>query len=351
MRNGTSDVVVVGTGITGAAATYALARRGVDVVALERFRVGHRNGSSHGASRIFRFSYPDAKYVRMAQRSLELWRALEDERGEELVRTIGGLDFGRSLEAHAGALEECGAHYEILAGKEIEERWPLLEVPADTRALFQPNAGIVYADRAWRAFVEGARSHGGTVEEATPATSLEREGDGLRVVTPEASLRARVVVVSAGPWAPSILAPLGVELPVSVSVETVGYFALEGALEVPSIVDWGDPSAYSLASPEPEGLKVGLHGAGPKADPDDAHEASQRTITAACRWLAKRFPAADRTPIATETCFYTSTPDQSFIFERHGPIVVASPCSGHGFKFAPLTGERVAALALGEGMP
>lgn len=350
MRERMVDVVVVGAGIAGAATTYALARRGVDVVALERFEIGHRNGSSHGASRIFRFSYPDPTYVRMAQRALEMWRALEEEVGEELVTTTGGLDMGRSLKDHAAALDACGAPYSILSGEELVERWPIMSVPPDTQALFQPDAGIVRAGRAWRAFVDGARTRGASVEEGTKVMGLRRDGDEVTIDTSAGQIRAKVAVVTAGPWAPSLLEPLGIDLAVRPSVETVAYFSLEDALAAPSLVDWGDPAVYSLASPDPLGLKVGLHHAGPEADPERVHEPAPLTIEKVSRWVAGRFPSASAEPLGAETCFYTNTADESFVMERQGSIVVGSPCSGHGFKFAPLTGARLAALALGERM-
>jgi glycine/D-amino acid oxidase-like deaminating enzyme len=97
------DVVVIGAGLAGSAAAWALARRGRSVVVLEAFQPGHRRGSSHGSARIFRRAYLDALYVRLTGEAHRLWQQLADEAGEELIRTTGGIDFGP-----AGEQEKMG---------------------------------------------------------------------------------------------------------------------------------------------------------------------------------------------------------------------------------------------------
>src|SRR5687768_11212776 len=130
----------------GCAATRALAKAGKKVVLLERFRLGHKRGSSHGRSRIFRFSYPDPLYVSMAQESLGLWRDLEAEAGTELVHTTGGLDLGAHVSDNAAALKECGAAYELLDGAKVAERFPTVSVGPEAEVLYQPDSGVIYAD-------------------------------------------------------------------------------------------------------------------------------------------------------------------------------------------------------------
>ncbi|MBA3348182.1 MAG: FAD-dependent oxidoreductase, partial [Actinobacteria bacterium] len=135
-----TEVVVVGAGVIGLATARALAQAGHDVVVVEQFRDGHDRGSSHGSSRIFRLSYPDVEWVRLAQASLPLWRALGAECGEELLELHGSLDLG-DWSADRDALAACGAAFEILEAVEIERRFPL-RVNAGTRALYQPDGGI-----------------------------------------------------------------------------------------------------------------------------------------------------------------------------------------------------------------
>jgi sarcosine oxidase len=112
----TSDVVVIGAGAMGSATAWWLARLGRDVVLLEQFEQGHVRGSSHGGSRIFRFAYPDAEYVALAQAALPLWRELEDDAGVALLDTTGGLDHGDPsvIASVAQALLARGAAFELL---------------------------------------------------------------------------------------------------------------------------------------------------------------------------------------------------------------------------------------------
>src|SRR5680860_500743 len=175
------DVVVVGAGIMGSATAWWLARSGARTLLLERFRVGHDRGSSHGSSRIFRLSYPDPGYVGMAQDSLELWRRPEAEAGAELLVTTGGLDLGPGIEANHAALTECGARSEMLSAAELAQHFPFLS--HDGPGVFQPDSGYVRAERAWAAFAELARKHGAELREEAVVEGIEQSSDGAVVHT------------------------------------------------------------------------------------------------------------------------------------------------------------------------
>jgi sarcosine oxidase len=148
------------------------------------------------------------------------------------------------------------------------------------------------------------------------------------------------------------LAPIGIELPVTVARETVAYFTLPDAADLPPLIEYGsltsplpkDQAYYALPAPG-RGLKAGIHHAGLPADPDEEGAPDPEVVEKTCAWIARRYPKADTTPTAVETCLYTNTVDASFVIERHDRVVVVSACSGHGFKFAPVHGERVATLA------
>jgi sarcosine oxidase len=338
-------VVVIGGGVMGSAAARALARAGRDVVLLERFRLGHGRGSSHGRSRIFRFSYGDRRYVRMAMEALPLWRELEEEAGEEVLRTTGGLDLGPPVTEHARALGAEGAPCEIIDASEAGRRFPFVAFPPGP-ALFQPDAGIVLADRAVDAFTRSARAAGVDLVEEQPAVSVRADGERRAVVETEAeTYRAWVAVVTAGGWARELLGPAGIDLPVRPTRETVAYFRLDEDLPVPSLVEWNRPAGYALRSPG-QGIKAGQHGTGPDTDPNEEGVIDPESVERVARWVRSRYPEADPTPHLAETCIYTNTADESFVLERHGPVVIGSACSGHGFKFAPSIGRRLAALAM-----
>lgn len=329
-------IAVVGGGVMGSATARALARRDHDVLLYEQFEPGHERGSSHGRTRIYRYSYPDARYVEMMQAALPLWRALEAECGEELLRVTGGIDTGKNMDAHIASFEERGVRYEVLSGSEVHERWPLIRLPED-KCLYQADGGVVYADRAWRALFDGAARAGARLLIGRRVVSIA-EG---RVNTDSRTEDVDMIVVTAGGWAPKLLERAGIELHVKPTRETVAFFHMEGT--APTYVDWGDPSVYALADPG-HGVKVGEHIAGPRTDPDEDGRPDLESIERLSAWVSERFPAADPEPWHAETCIYTNTPDEHFVLQRHDGIVVGSACSGHGFKFAPLIGERLADL-------
>ena len=325
-----AEVVVVGAGIMGSATAHALARRGHDVLLLEQFHVGHEHGSSHGRSRIVRLAYPEVEFVELAKEAFVGWRQLEQESGQELLELNGLLELVESSgQSSADALAAAAAEYELLDAAEARERWPV-GVPDGWTALFQPEAGIVRADLAHRAFVDRALADGARLEEETRVDSLD-------------DVDAKAVVVTAGPWVKSFFP----DLPVRTTRETVAYFRREGD-PLPSVVHL-DPvtrghAMYSLHDPV-HGLKAGAHHAGAEVSPDEPGEPDPALVDRIAEWVARTYPDADPNPVGAETCMYTTTADEHFILERRGKVVIGSACSGHGFKFAPAIGTRLAAMA------
>jgi sarcosine oxidase len=350
--NETAEIVVVGAGVMGLATACALARDGHEVIVLEQFRVGHKRGSSHGGARIFRMSYDDPEYVAMAKQALPLWRDLEAETGVQLLTTMGCLDLGLDARARAERFSEQGLEFERLRARDVEARWPISLGRYD-EALFQPDAGFVRADRAQHAFSRSAADNGADLREDMKVTALSVDDGSVTVATDEGPLTAGVAVVTAGAWASSLLEPLGIRLPLLPTRETVSYFELDGDQLVPPVIDWADPpsaageapmQSYSLPSGNGH-LKAGTHRSGPVADPNDEGAPEDEIARSTADWVARHHPTAQPQPAYSETCLYTNTPDEKFVLERRGRVVVGSPCSGHGFKFAPLIGEKLAALA------
>jgi sarcosine oxidase len=322
------EIAVIGAGVMGLATARALKRRGQNVVVFEQFEPGHTRGSSHGRSRIFRLAYAEEEYVRLAQEALGLWRQLETETGEALLELNGLLEIVRALEqSTAATLEACGVEWHRLDREEAERRYPI-RVPEGSFAVLQPEAGIVRADKA--------------------LTALARRLDvryETRVHPDE--LDAEVVVVTAGSWVNELLDD---PLPVKVTRETVCYFRPENGRPIPSLVsfkpDTHTHDMYSLADPV-HGLKVGAHHAGPETDPNQTGEPEPRLIEQIASWTREAYRLPEPEPVAAETCLYTTTAEETFVLERRGRLVIGSPCSGHGFKFAPAIGERLAKLATG----
>jgi sarcosine oxidase len=340
------DCLIVGAGVAGAATAWRLSRSGRSVVLLEQFEVGHARGSSHGASRIFRFSYDDPTYVAMAMEALPLWRELEARTGRDILTVTGGLDWGKDLEAHTSALAACGATFELMDGADATRRFPMFAPPAGGPVLFQGDGGVVAAEPAWRSLVREAIAGGVELREGHKVLELRAEGDRAVARTEQEMFRAPVAVVTAGAWARDLLTGSGIELPVQVSRQTVAYFPILRDRPSPVAVEWEEQTVfYALPSPG-TGIKVGEHRVRTLADPDEEGTPDPDWVAGLERWVADRVPGVAPKATHAETCLYTNTTDERFILERHGPIVVGSACSGHAFKFAPLIGERLARLAL-----
>jgi monomeric sarcosine oxidase len=325
-----AKVAVVGAGIMGSATAYALARDGHEVTLLEQFQVGHTRGSSHGRSRIVRLAYPEVEFVELAKESFAGWRELEREAGVELLELNGLLELVEDLaQGSSDALDAAGAAYELVTADAARTRWPV-GVPDGWTALFQPEAGIVRADLAHRAFVDRATAQGALLRENTRVEAVD-------------DVEADVVIVTAGSWVRTFFP----DLPVRTTSETVAYFRREGE-PLPSVVQL-DPvtrghAMYSLHDPV-HGLKAGAHHAGADVGPDEDGRPDPALVERISEWVTRTYPDAEPEPVAAETCMYTTTADEHFILERRGRVVIGSACSGHGFKFAPAIGARLATLA------
>ena len=316
-------VAVVGAGVMGCATAWALRARGADVTVHEQFELDHTRGSSHGQTRIFRLAYPEPYWIRFAQEAYAGWRELDPD----LLGLYGLVELSPDPALlSTRALEESGVPIRLLGSEEVRALGATL--PEGWAALHTADAGVVFADRARHAFLEAA---GVEVETNRRISSTDE-------------LDAEVVVVTAGPW----IRDLVPDLPVTVTRETLAYFRWEGAPR-PCIVDLSAETRthamYSLHDPT-YGLKAGWHHGGSEADPDAPGEPDPAIVERIASWVRERFPDVDPTPVEAQTCLYTSTADQNFILERRGCVVVGSACSGHGFKFAPAIGRRLADLAL-----
>jgi len=316
-------VAVVGAGVMGCATAWALHERGADVTVHEQFELDHARGSSHGRTRIFRVAYPESYWIRLAQEAYAGWRDLDPD----LLGLYGLVELSPDPDLlSTRALEETGVPVRLLDSGEVRALGAIL--PDGWTALHTADAGVVFADRARHAFLDAA---GVQVETNRRIASTDE-------------LDSDVVVVTAGSW----IRDLVPDLPVTVTRETLAYFKWEGPPR-PCIVDLSAETRthamYSLHDPV-YGLKAGAHYGGSEADPNSEAEPDPAILERITSWVRDRFPDVDPTPIEAQTCLYTSTADQNFILERRGRVVIGSACSGHGFKFAPAIGRRLAELAL-----
>jgi sarcosine oxidase len=354
------DVIVVGIGGMGAATAWQLARRGKRVLGLERFNIGHAMGSSHGVNRIIRLAYfehPD--YVPLLRRAYELWREAETAFGEQLLFVTGSIDAGPDgSRVVDGSLESCRQHglaHEVLDAGQMSRRFPGWRLPHGFRAVFQPDGGFVASERAILAHVALALAAGADIRARERVLAWEPLGDGVRVRTDRGIHEADRLVLSAGAWigdfVPALSARAIPERQVLAWFRALdaSIFGLDRFPVGNVLTDEGH--FYVFPQWSMPGFKIGLYHHFQESGHAEAlsREPTGRDEEALRRGVRRYFPAADGPVLAMQACLFTNTPDEHFVIDALPglpQVVVASPCSGHGFKFASVVGEVLADLAM-----
>lgn len=358
------DVIVVGAGAMGSAAAWELTKRGKRVLLLEQFEPSHTRGSSHGLTRIIRLAYFEhPSYVPLLKRAFELWRELERESGRQLLHVVGSIDAGQiSSRTVSGSLHSCHVHgleHEVLSAAELSRRFPGYQLPSDCVAVLQPDGGFLLPEACIHAFVDLASNSGATTLTGNRVTGIETtSAGGIRVKTTGAAHEADQVVVAAGAWAGTLIPELARALVPERQV--LAWFEVEDRdLFAPERfpvfnLDHSDGHWYGFPEFGVPGFKFGrYHHFNETVDPDsdDWRSVNQRDIELLRQGVSAFFPAANGKVLSSTTCLFTNTPDEHFILDRLAEtpqIIVASPCSGHGFKFASVVGEIVADLVVND---
>jgi len=354
-----ADVAVVGLGAAGSAALLALARRGVRVVGLDRFSPPHPHGSTHGRSRVIREAYYESPvYVPLVQAAYEAWARAKHDAGRRLLQVTGGVMLGSAESTLVqGALRSAREHrlsHELLETAALRARLPAFAIPEGTVGVWEPRAGVLDPEACVTSCLELATRAGAELRLNTRVTGWSPRGDGIRLETATGPIECGRLILAAGPWMTELCGELG--LPLTVERQVMAWFTpavrapfLAASLPV-FIWEWEPERTFYGIPDQGEGFKTACHHEGDVTTPDTV----DRTVTPAdistLRTLLRRFiPAADLPPSNAVTCLYTNTPDRHFLLGPHPReprVLLASPCSGHGFKFASAVGEVLADLAL-----
>ncbi len=370
----TYDVIVVGLGVIGSAALYQLAGRECRALGIDRFSPPHEMASSHGDTRITRQAVGEGpQYVPFVRRSNQIWRELEAATGQRLLLQSGGLivcpqDGGAAFHgAHtnfvsrtAGIAEQNNIPHEVLTADATAQRFPMLNMRPNEHAYYEPGAGVIRPEASISALLDVSRERGAQVHTGETVLSCDATADGVSVRTDRATYHADRAIVAAGPWMNDFLPP---ELHSNHKVyrQVIYWYDVDDPAvfdedDFPFLISIGDElEDFFSAFPIPHGGKAGLKCLTEEYADTTTPDAINRTVSAEKidwfyeRHVAPRMRGVNRKCLDAGVCMYTVTPDEHFIIDNHPDserVIVASPCSGHGFKHAAAVGESLAQLAL-----
>jgi len=361
MATAAYDAIVVGVGGMGSAACWQLARRGLRVLGLKRFDIPHAMGSSHGVTRIIRLPYyEDPAYVPLLRRAYALWRELEAATGRRVMHLHGSLDGGpEDGVVFQGALASARLHglaHEVLTGAEVNARFPAYRLPPGFRAVLQAEGGYVLSEAAVVAHVAAAQAAGAEVRARERVLRWEARpgGEGVVVTTERGRFEAGRLVLTAGAWMADLAPPLrGLAVPERQVLAWLQptrpeLFAPERLPVFNLEVEEG--RYYGFPVVEIPGFKFGRYHhreeRGPAEEVRREVDAEDEALLRA--FAARYFPDGNGPTMALRACMFTNTPDEHFVLglhPDHPQVVLASPCSGHGYKFCSVVGEILADLA------
>jgi sarcosine oxidase len=364
------DVVVVGLGAMGSAATLQLARAGARVIGIDGSSPPNPDGSSHGETRITRLAVGEGSaYVPLVKRSHELWRAFEEDQPDTLFVQSGGLILGglqstgqhgvsNFVAATIDVARSNGIAHELLSADEIAARFGVFDV-TDEIGYFEPTAGYLRAASCIRAQLELATRAGAMVRLDEQVEGWTSTRSGVHVETNSGQISAGAMVLAAGAWLPDLAPELAPMLSVQRQVQywfDIGRDAPRfEALPVFIWMHGSEEGQYLYGFPATDGpgggVKIATEVFGTSTSPRDVVRsvADDEIDDMFNTHVSTRIPGLSARCLRTAVCLYTVTPDFGFIVDRHPEhdnVVVASPCSGHGFKHSAAIGECVAELVL-----
>lgn len=347
-----ADVVVLGLGVHGSATVEQLARRGVSVIGIDQFTPGHSRGSSHGRTRMIRRAYPNPVWNDLVARAFDGWEDLAQASNQTLIHRTGGLY------AHRGEAQLQGPDCELVdTHEQMSEFMPGFAVPAGYRAVYDPSAGVLEAERALGVMRSLAVANGAELRWGTRVNGWETRDGGVLLSTGDGELRARRLVIAGGSWmadlVPEIAEFLEVWRILTLTVEPGQQVGMPPSLGAFS-VDRDEGLMFCIPDADGNGVKVGVDAGliwNPKTPVDPPSKEEMEMLQGL---MERHVPGIDASPAELAACLYTMTNDMRFIIgplRRAPEVIVASACSGHGFKFAPAVGEALADLATGVARP
>jgi sarcosine oxidase len=353
------DVIVIGLGGVGSSAAYHLAAAGQQVLGIDQFGPAHDRGSSHGQTRIIRQAYfEDPAYVPLLRRAYPLWDELQDRSGTELFLRTGLVELGpRDGIVIPGVLRSAAEHdleLEVLSSQEVTSQWPGIRGDEDWQAVIEHNAGLLLVEDCVQAHLRLAGQAGATCKHHVRVQQWRCQGAGVEVQTDAGVEHAASLVIAGGPWSAQLLSELNV--PLQVLRKHQYWFDTDaGGFEVESgfpcfFHETAEGFFYGFPSLNRSGVKVARHSGGqPISGPEPEHFPDPEDQAFCHRYVSCYLPGVSDRLLAHRGCYYTVTPDEHFIVDRHPAyenVVLIAGLSGHGFKFTSVLGQLAMELTL-----
>jgi sarcosine oxidase len=365
------DIAIVGLGAMGSATALALAKRGAKVIGFDRFEPPHAFGSSHGDTRVTRLAIGEGDHLTpLVMRSHQLWREIERETGASLLSETGGLIISSETNAAqthvegffgktVAAAETFGIAHALLDAAQIRARWPQFKLRADEFGYFEPTAGFVRPEACIRAELALASRCGAELHASESVLRFEPSPRGVAVTTESGTYAAGKLVLCAGAWLPELLGGKYTAL-FRIHRQTQFWFDVDDVTgflpERFPIFIWELPDSargiygFPAIDGSAGGIKIASEEFAEPTNPNDADRSvSREEIESVYALIAPHLCGAGPRCLRATACLYTVTPDFGFVIDTHPDsdrVIVASPCSGHGFKHSPAVGEALADLAL-----
>jgi sarcosine oxidase len=351
----TYDIVVIGLGAHGSSTLWHLSRTGAKIAGIDRFHPPHRRGSSHGESRIIRQAYHENPlYVPLVRAAYPIWQELSEIAGRPLYKKTGGLFLGKKdSTVVSGARLSAKTHnipYDYLDATAIRNRFPAFRPGDDTVGVLEHEAGILFPEAAIDTFLQIAAAGGAQVKTDEQVVRIDSSKEAIELTTTKGKYRTAKLIVTAGAWLDTLFP--GLNLPLSVRRQPLFWFRdrAKSSEAVPIFLWEYEKGQMFYGIPDlGHGLKLGWHHGGRRINPDELSQNVEKQEITAMRQTANQYLTIDPVFQKSCVCMYTNTPDEDFIIDLHPDhpnIVIASPCSGHGFKFSAIIGRLLTDLAL-----
>jgi len=355
------DCMVVGLGANGASTLYHLSGTGRKIIGVDRFTPPHAHGSSHGESRIIRQAYyEDPAYVPLLRAAYKEWEKLERVSGKKLFWQTGGIMLGNKdtavVRGSKLSADTHGIPYEYLDSPSLRQRFPAFRPAGDTVGVLEKEAGILFPEECIRTFLDQAATRGAAIHYNQPVLKIAPGKNSIEITTTKEKYSVGSLVLSAGAWTNQLLP--GLQLPLSIKRQVLFWFGHNNPQDqdrfLPAnmpiyIWEYTEGKMFYGFPDLGTGIKIAPHHRGRGIDPDHlTQDVSQEEIRE-MEDIAREYLSITPLFKTSAVCMYTNTPDENFIIDYHpqfGNIIIASPCSGHGFKFSSLTGRILSDMAL-----